>query len=132
MLQPLQKSMNDARNQQYIPGLNRRPNDIPLEEKEVTRKKIPPELVEEFKNGAKHPVSAIMEYAAMQRVDIQFDEVGVDVPNLTSKFAYVCKISGVLYQQGVGKTKKEAKTNAAKYAFISILGLDGDTPENGK
>ncbi|KAL5017270.1 hypothetical protein ScPMuIL_006859 [Solemya velum] len=71
-----------------------------------------------------------MEYGAMRRLDVQFDEVAVTVPSLTSNFAYMCKISGVSYPQGVGKTKKEAKTNAAKYAFISILGLKDDSHEN--
>jgi hypothetical protein len=39
-------------------------------------------------------------------------------------FAYVCNVDGKEYRQGLGATKKEAKTNAAKNAFNIILGFD--------
>lgn len=39
-------------------------------------------------------------------------------------FAYVCKVDGKEYRQGIGSTKKEAKTNAAKIAFNIILGFE--------
>lgn len=44
-----------------------------------------------------------------------------DIP---CRFACVCSVDDQTYPQGQGKTKKEAKTNAAKIAFQIILGID--------
>lgn len=45
----------------------------------------------------------------------------------------MCKVNGVPFPQGTGKTKKEAKTNAAKNAFTHLLGLDeNDIEEEGR
>ena len=43
------------------------------------------------------------------------------------RYANECTVDGKLYQQGVGKTKKEAKTNAAIIALDALLGLK-DSP----
>ena len=40
------------------------------------------------------------------------------------RFGNECTCDGKLYPQGVGKTKKEAKTNAATIAFRAVIGLD--------
>lgn len=48
------------------------------------------------------------------------------------RFACVCSVDGEAYPQGQGKTKKEAKTNAAKEAFQSILGLGEIDDDGGK
>lgn len=44
----------------------------------------------------------------------------------------MCTVDGTEYIQGQGKTKKEAKTAAAKNAFTAILGLDEVDEEAGK
>lgn len=87
---------------------------------------VPAELIETFLGGTKHPVSALMEYAAMLRLTPTFHEVAVEQYSFTAKFASECRIGTTHYPQGVGKTKKEAKTNAAKVAFTKLLGLDED------
>lgn len=48
-----------------------------------------------------------------------------------SRFACVCSVEEQTYPQGQGRTKKEAKTNAAKIAFRMILGLDKAEEDDG-
>ncbi|XP_067684217.1 adenosine deaminase domain-containing protein 1-like isoform X2 [Haliotis asinina] len=113
----------------YIPGLTARPPQsvVTASHSQVSLPKVvPKELVEAFLNGTKHPVSALMEYASMLRLTLTFQEVAVEQYSFTAKFANECCIGTTRYPQGVGKTKKEAKTNAAKIAFTMLLGLDED------
>ncbi|XP_067932536.1 double-stranded RNA-specific adenosine deaminase-like [Watersipora subatra] len=86
-------------------------------------KKVPPELIEGFLSGDKNPVSALMEYSAMSRLATTFQECAPINPLIGCRFACVCTVDGVEYEQGHGKTKKEAKTAAAKNAFSVILGI---------
>ena len=51
---------------------------------------------------------------------------------LCCRFACVCSVDGEAYPQGQGKTKKEAKTNAAKVAFQIILGIDDVDEDAGR
>ncbi|XP_052228574.1 double-stranded RNA-specific editase 1-like [Dreissena polymorpha] len=108
----------------YIPGLTPRPVDNGEEEmpNSAIPKDVPPELIEAFKNGAKQPISALMEYCAMQRHTATFKEVPVKSYSLVNKFANECSVDDISYPQGTGKTKKDAKTNAAFIAFNIILG----------
>ncbi|XP_046583472.1 adenosine deaminase domain-containing protein 1-like isoform X2 [Haliotis rubra] len=113
----------------YIPGLTARPPDpvVTASHSQASLPKVvPKELVEAFLNGTKHPVSALMEYASMLRLSPTFQEVAVEQYSFTAKFANECRVGTNRYPQGVGKTKKEAKTNAAKIAFTMLLGLDED------
>jgi hypothetical protein len=94
---------------------------------------VPPELIKGFLNGSKHPVSAIMEYSSMVRAETTFREACVEQPSYKAKFACVCTVNGVMYPQGTGTTKKDAKTEAGKLAFTAILGIeDDDIDEGGK
>ena len=110
--------------QKYIPGLNERPMDFPVEE---APRKIPQSLIDGFLNGSKNPVSAVMEYAAMMNLYVEFQETAVEkVPGTASmnfQFASVCTLDGRLYPQGVGRTKKDAKIAAGKVAFNAVVGL---------
>ncbi|XP_046337714.1 adenosine deaminase domain-containing protein 1-like isoform X2 [Haliotis rufescens] len=117
----------------YIPGLTPRPPESVVTSSHSMAKGtgslpkvVPAELIETFLGGTKHPVSALMEYAAMLRLTPTFHEVAVEQYSFTAKFANECRIGTTHYPQGVGKTKKEAKTNAAKVAFTKLLGLDED------
>ena len=120
--------------QKYIPGLNERPVNPPVEMKPKP-KTIPPSLIEGFLNGTKNAVSALMEYAAIMKLPVQFQETSVEVTpgmsSLISLFASVCVLDGHTYPQGVGRTKKDAKTNAAKVAFNIVLGLQKDDRDDG-
>ena len=40
-------------------------------------KKVPPQLIEDFLNGVKNPVSALMEFSAMCRLNTTFQECGL-------------------------------------------------------
>lgn len=68
------------------------------------------------------PISALMEYCAMQRHTATFREVPIKNYSLVNKFANECSVDDMPYPQGTGKTKKDAKTNAAFIAFNIILG----------
>ncbi len=121
----------------YIPGLNqasdpgvaspkiyKSKSDIP--------KQVPKDLVVGFLNGSKHPVSALMEYAAMVKLVVTFHEANVENPSIIAKFACVCAVNGKQFPQGNGKTKKDAKTVAAKIAFTALLGVEEDDVDDDK
>ncbi|KAF6037789.1 hypothetical protein EB796_003909 [Bugula neritina] len=96
-------------------------------------KKIPPELIQGFIDGEKNPVSALMEYSAMSRLATTFQECAPVNPSLGMRFACSCTVDGQEFPQGQGKTKKEAKTNAAKNAFTELLNLEvDDEPDASK
>ena len=123
--------------QQYIPGLStvsNEPNYGPVNPYQPgfqAPKDVPPELIEEFLSGKKNPISSIMEYAAMTKLTCTFREAAVERLSILAKFACVCKVNDREFPQGTGKTKKEAKTAAAKIAFTTLLGL-GDGKVQGK
>ena len=62
----------------------------------------------------------------MRRLTTEFREVPLLEYSLINKFSNQCTINGKKYPQGVGKTKKDAKTDAAKNAFRAILGMADD------
>jgi len=67
-------------------------------------------------------ISAIFEYGAILKVSVEFREVSVaDQP--VSHFAYACEcvVAGKKYPQGLGSTKKKAKTASARIAMDIIL-----------
>ncbi|XP_029557934.1 interferon-induced, double-stranded RNA-activated protein kinase isoform X1 [Salmo trutta] len=68
-------------------------------------------------------IAKLLEYAQRQRQisDIKFEEVGTDGPDHLKTFTLRVVIKGHAYPNGVGKTKKEAKQNAAKHALIGIM-----------
>lgn len=106
--------------QPYIPGLTPRPDNTtppPVNEP----KDIAPDLIENFLSGTKQPISALTEYAASKRLVVSFKEVPVKNYSLRNKFANECTVNNITYPQGTGLTKKEAKTAAAKNAFMIIL-----------
>ena len=80
-------------------------------------------MIRDFKKGAKHPVSALNEFCALQRRHLEIREVAVAVPTLSVSFASQCYVDDEQFPQGVGKTKKEAKTNAAHIALSILFGL---------
>ena len=63
---------------------------------------------------------------------IRFREAPVDKPSIIAKFACVCSVNQRDFPQGIGKTKKDAKTEAARNAFMIMLGINDDAQEEGK
>ncbi|CAH1802225.1 unnamed protein product [Owenia fusiformis] len=135
------------REQKYIPGLTQAPpssaslpptlatqtQGITQQPAKSTPKKVPKALIDAFLSGKKNPVSAIMEYSSMVRYTTTFHETSVDHPSIVDRFANYCEIEGIgKFPQGTGKTKKEAKTNAAKIAFTALLGVEEDDVEDEK
>ncbi len=41
-----------------------------------------------------------------------------------AKFGCICEVNQQPFPQGVGRTKKEAKTEAARHAFSMLLGIE--------
>jgi len=72
-------------------------------------------------------ISAIFEYGSILKVKVEFREVAIaDRPAGQFSFACECEVAGKRYPQGIGNTKKKAKTAAARIAMDTILeqGLD--------
>ena len=110
----------------YVPGLHPPPSLDEMAAAADATRSVPTELLEGFIDGSKNPVSAVMEYCSIIGVPPVFSEVSVKVPGITFRFGSQCQIGDAVYPQGSGKTKKEAKSNAAQVAFNMILGLQKD------
>lgn len=94
---------------------------------------IPRELIDNFRNGSKQPISALNEYCSLKRLVVSYREDAVLTYTFKQTFAYVCNVDGKEYPQGIGSTKKEAKANSARIAFNIILGFDKEeVDEDGK
>lgn len=65
----------------------------------------------------------------MSRLETIFRECPIAVSSIVTKFANECSVDGRVFPQGTGKTKKEAKNNAAKIAFTMLLGLEEEDVE---
>ena len=127
--QPASQVQTQKPQQRYIPGLNNAEDPhvyVPPNSQTAKHlpKEVPVSLVESFLAGSKQPISALMEYAALTKIVCVFEEVAVDRPSLIAQFAIRAKLNGKPFPQGTGKTKKEAKTAAAKIAFSMLLGLE--------
>jgi len=75
----------------------------------------------------------VFEYGSILKKKVQFREVAVaDRQAGVGHCAYACEceVDGKKYPQGLGKTKKQAKTEAARIAMDSILAegpmIDGE------
>jgi len=67
-------------------------------------------------------ISAIFEYGSILKVRVEFREVAItDRQAGQFSFACECEVAGNRYPQGVGNTKKKAKTAAARIAMDTIL-----------
>ncbi|XP_041363999.1 uncharacterized protein LOC121379431 isoform X2 [Gigantopelta aegis] len=82
-------------------------------------KPVPQDLITAFMKETKSSISCVNEYASKMNYKVIFDEREDPV----AKFICVCTINGISYPQGIGKSKKHAKTEAARIAFTSVSGL---------
>uniref|UniRef100_A0A3Q4HG84 Interferon-induced, double-stranded RNA-activated protein kinase-like n=1 Tax=Neolamprologus brichardi TaxID=32507 RepID=A0A3Q4HG84_NEOBR len=75
-------------------------------------------------------IAKLNEYAQKQRLALQFVEVGAAGPDHIKTFTIRAVLNGKAYPDAVGKSKKEAKQNAAKNALAGFLEESADTTEN--
>ncbi|XP_032080629.1 adenosine deaminase domain-containing protein 1 [Thamnophis elegans] len=92
-------------------------------------KKIPKEFIAKYKRGEINPVSALHQFAQMQRVQLELKETVATGNLLGTYFAFCAVVDGIQYKTGLGQNKKESKSNAAKLALDEILQLEEGEPK---
>uniref|UniRef100_A0A8C5RUV0 Adenosine deaminase domain-containing protein 1 n=1 Tax=Laticauda laticaudata TaxID=8630 RepID=A0A8C5RUV0_LATLA len=92
-------------------------------------KKIPKEFISKYKRGEINPVSALHQFAQMQRVQLELKETVATGNILGSYFAFCAIVDGIQYKTGLGQNKKESKSNAAKLALDELLQLEEAEPK---
>ncbi|XP_072290479.1 adenosine deaminase domain-containing protein 1 [Eucyclogobius newberryi] len=78
-------------------------------------------LIDRYMEGETHPVSLLYELSHMTQFHLEMKETGgsENIPGFY--FAFCAVINGVEYKTGVGTTKKDARSNAAKLALEDLL-----------
>ncbi|XP_067386325.1 adenosine deaminase domain-containing protein 1 isoform X2 [Emydura macquarii macquarii] len=92
-------------------------------------KKIPKEFIVKYKRGEINPVSALHQFAQMQRVQLDLKETVTKGNVMGTYFAFCAVVDGVQYKTGLGQNKKESKSNAAKLALDELLQLEDTAPK---
>ncbi|XP_072481297.1 adenosine deaminase domain-containing protein 1 isoform X3 [Notamacropus eugenii] len=93
-------------------------------------KKIPKEFIMKYKRGEINPVSALHQFAQMQRVHLDLKETVTTGNVMGPYFAFCAVVDGIQYKTGLGQNKKESRFNAAKLALDELLQLDDPEPRN--
>ncbi|XP_007944645.1 adenosine deaminase domain-containing protein 1 [Orycteropus afer afer] len=91
-------------------------------------KKIPKEFIMKYKRGEINPVSALHQFAQMQRVHLDLKETVTTGNVMGPYFAFCAVVDGIQYKTGLGQNKKESRSNAAKLALDELLQLDESEP----
>ncbi|KAM6148187.1 adenosine deaminase domain-containing protein 1 isoform 1-T1 [Erethizon dorsatum] len=91
-------------------------------------KKIPREFIMKYKRGEINPVSALYQFAQMQRVQLDLKETVTTGNVMGPYFAFCAVVDGIQYKTGLGQNKKESRSNAAKLALDELLQLDEPEP----
>eukprot|EP00069_Balaena_mysticetus_P019283 bmy_02489T0 len=88
-----------------------------------------------YKRGEINPVSALHQFAQMQRVQLDLKETVtagkyevVSGNVLGPYFAFCAVVDGIQYKTGLGQNKKESRSNAAKLALDELLQLTETEP----
>uniref|UniRef100_A0A5F4W6S3 Adenosine deaminase domain-containing protein 1 n=1 Tax=Callithrix jacchus TaxID=9483 RepID=A0A5F4W6S3_CALJA len=92
-------------------------------------KKIPKEFITKYKRGEINPVSALHQFAQMQRVQLDLKETVTTGNVMGPYFAFCAVVDGIQYKTGLGQNKKESRSNAAKLALDELLQLDEPEPQ---
>nr|XP_056711630.1 adenosine deaminase domain-containing protein 1 [Euleptes europaea] len=92
-------------------------------------KKIPKEFVVKYSRGEINPVSALHQFAQMQRVQLELKETVATGNLLGTYFAFCAVVDGIPYKTGLGQSKKESRSNAAKLALDELLQLEELEPK---
>eukprot|EP00072_Mus_musculus_P054963 XP_006535498.1 PREDICTED: adenosine deaminase domain-containing protein 1 isoform X3 [Mus musculus] len=91
-------------------------------------KKLPKEFIMKYKRGEINPVSALHQFAQMQRVQLDLKETVTTGNVMGPYFAFCAVVDGIQYKTGLGQNKKESRSNAAKLALDELLQLDEPEP----
>ncbi|XP_049626032.1 adenosine deaminase domain-containing protein 1 isoform X2 [Suncus etruscus] len=91
-------------------------------------KKVPREFIMKYKRGEINPVSALHQFAQMQRVQLDLKETVTTGNVLGPYFAFCAVVDGIQYKTGLGQNKKESRSNAAKLALDELLQLEEPEP----
>uniref|UniRef100_A0A2K6EF69 Adenosine deaminase domain-containing protein 1 n=1 Tax=Propithecus coquereli TaxID=379532 RepID=A0A2K6EF69_PROCO len=91
-------------------------------------KKIPKEFIMKYKRGEINPVSALHQFAQMQRVQLDLKETVTTGNVMGPYFAFCAVVDGIQYKTGLGQNKKESRSNAAKLALDELLQLEEPEP----
>ncbi|XP_066577060.1 adenosine deaminase domain-containing protein 1 [Amia ocellicauda] len=84
-------------------------------------KNLPKELIERYKRGETHSVSALYQLAQVLPFQLELKET-VTTGNVQGfYFAFCAVIDGVQYKTGMGLNKKEARASAARLALEELL-----------
>ncbi|KAG9345562.1 hypothetical protein JZ751_008706 [Albula glossodonta] len=84
-------------------------------------KSLPKELIERYKRGETHAVSALYQLSQALQFQLELKET-VTTGNIQGfYFAFCAVIDGVEYQTGMGQNKKEARAKAAQLALEDLL-----------
>uniref|UniRef100_A0A2K5C495 Adenosine deaminase domain containing 1 n=1 Tax=Aotus nancymaae TaxID=37293 RepID=A0A2K5C495_AOTNA len=92
-------------------------------------KKIPKEFIMKYKRGEINPVSALHQFAQMQRVQLDLKETVTTGNVMGPYFAFCAVVDGIQYKTGLGQNKKESRSNAAKLALDELPQLDEPEPQ---
>ncbi|XP_054846424.1 adenosine deaminase domain-containing protein 1 [Eublepharis macularius] len=92
-------------------------------------KKIPKEFIVKYKRGEINPVSALHQFAQLQRVQLELKETVATGTLLGTYFAFCAVVDGIPYKTGLGQNKKESRSNAAKLALDELLQLEEEEPK---
>ncbi|XP_019522726.1 PREDICTED: adenosine deaminase domain-containing protein 1 isoform X2 [Hipposideros armiger] len=93
-------------------------------------KKIPKEFIMKYRRGEINPVSALHQFAQMQRVQLDLKETVTTGNVMGPYFAFCAVVDGIQYKTGLGQNKKESRSNAAKLALDELLQLDEPEPRH--
>ncbi|KAM9345452.1 uncharacterized protein ABDE67_014316 [Symphorus nematophorus] len=77
-------------------------------------------------------VARLNEYSQKTRSKLRYEEIGFVGPDHDRVFTMRAVVDGKIYPDGVGKTKKEAKQNAAKNALTRLLAKDNQDSDNSR
>ncbi|XP_072857787.2 adenosine deaminase domain-containing protein 1 isoform X4 [Pogona vitticeps] len=95
----------------------------------LPRKKISKEFIMKYKRGEINPVSALHQFAQMQRAQLELKETVTPGNLFGAYFAFCAVVDGIQYKTGMGQNKKESKSNAAKLALDELLQLEEAKPK---
>ncbi|KAK7922610.1 hypothetical protein WMY93_009512 [Mugilogobius chulae] len=106
---PFNKSENEQAKGGFRPELHTKP------------KCTPQMLIDRYMQGETHPVSLLHQLSQILQFQLEMKETG-GTENLQGfYFAFCVIIDGIEYKTGVGDTKKDARSNAAKLALEDLL-----------